>query len=210
MHLSYEKVIAQIDFNSFLKQLKAIYASMDLKYIEAAAYYGFNCTGCEDNCCLTRFYHHTVLEYLYLLEGFHNLDPEEQTEIKDRALKVKRKSIEADKKGKPVRRMCPLNSGGKCILYSSRPMICRLHGLPHELHKPGMDVTHGPGCEAFSKYCSEKDYYKFDRTPFYMEMASLEKDLKLAAGITMKVKMTVADMVLYSGSKFHGSRFKVN
>jgi len=196
MHLSYEKVIAQIDFNSFLKQLRAIYASMDLKYSEAAAYYGFNCTGCEDNCCLTRFYHHTVLEYLYILEGFHNLDVEKQTEIKERALKVRRKSVEADRKGKPVRRMCPLNSGGKCILYSSRPMICRLHGIPHELHKPGMDVTYGSGCEAFSKYCSEKDYYRFDRTPFYIKLASLEKDLKQAAGITTKVKMTVADMLI--------------
>jgi len=196
MHLSYEKVMAQIDIDDFLKQLRAIYASMDLKYSEAAAYYEFNCTGCENNCCMTRFYHHTVLEYLYILEGFHNLDPEKQTEIRSRALKVKRKSVEADRKGKRLRQMCPLNSDGKCILYSSRPMICRLHGIPHELHKPGMDVTYGPGCEAFSKYCNEKDYYRFDRTPFYIKMASLEKDLKQTAGITMKVKMTVADMLI--------------
>ena len=196
MNLSYEKVIAQIDIDGFLKQLRAIYASMDLKYSEAAAYYEFNCTGCEDNCCLTRFFHHTVLEYLYILEGFHNFNPEKQTEIKARALEVRRKSVEADIKGKPVRRMCPLNSDGKCILYSHRPMICRLHGIPHELHKPGQSIAYGLGCEAFSKYCSEKDYYRFDRTPFYMEMASLEKELKQAAGITTKVKMTVADMLV--------------
>ena len=196
MHLSYEKVIAQIDLNSFLKQLKAIYAAMDLKYSEAAAYYGFNCTGCEDNCCLTRFYHHTVLEYLYILEGFHNLDVEKQTEIRTRALKVKRKSVEADKKGKPVHRMCPLNSDGKCILYSYRPMICKLHGIPHELHKPGQGIAYGLGCEVFSKYCNEKDYYRFDRTPFYVKMASLEKELKQAVGITTKLKMTVADMLI--------------
>ena len=169
---------------------------MDLKYSETAAYYGFNCTGCEDNCCLTRFYHHTVLEYLYILEGFHNLDPGKQAEIKARALEVRRKSVEADKKGKLLRRMCPLNSGGKCILYLHRPMICRLHGIPHELHKPGQGIAYGLGCEAFSKYCSKKDYYRFDRTPFYMEMASLEKQLKQAAGITTKVKMTVADMLV--------------
>ena len=196
MHLSLEKVITQIDTDVFLRQLITIYASMDLKYSEAAAYYGFNCTGCEDNCCLTRFYHHTVLEYLYILEGLHNLDPEKQTEIKARALKVRRKSVEADRKGKLVQHMCPLNSGGKCTLYSSRPMICRLHGIPHELHSPGRNITHGPGCEAFSKCCSEKDYYRFDRTPFYVKMASLEKELKLAAGITTKVKMTVADMLV--------------
>ena len=196
MNLSYEKVIAQIDIDGFLKQLRAIYASMDLKYSEAAAYYEFNCTGCEDNCCLTRFYHHTVLEYLCILEGFHILDPEKQTETRAKALEVRRKSVEADRKGKPIRQMCPLNFDGNCILYSSRPMICRLHGIPHELHKPGQGIAYGLGCEAFSKYCSEKDYYRFDRTPFYIKMASLEKDLKQAAGIVTKVKMTVADMLI--------------
>ena len=196
MHLSYEKLIAQIDIDGFLKQLSAIYSSMDLKYSEAAAYYGFNCTGCEDNCCLTHFHHHTVLEYLYIISGFNNLDIEKQIEIKARALKVRQKSVEADRKGKRLRHMCPLNFDGKCILYSSRPMICRLHGIPHELHSPGRDIAYGSGCEAFSKQFGEKDYYRFDRTPFYIKMASLEKDLKQAAGITMKVKMTIADMLV--------------
>jgi len=49
---------------------------------------------------------------------------------------------------------------------------------------------------AFSKYYNEKDYYSFDRTPFYVKMASLEKELKQAAGITTKIKMTVADMLI--------------
>ena len=169
---------------------------MDLKYSEAAAYYGFNCTGCEDNCCLTRFYHHTVLEYLYIISGFNNLDIGKQNEIKARTLKVRRTFISADRKGKQLRQMCPLNLDGKCILYSNRPMICRLHGIPHELHSPGRDITYGSGCEAFSKQFGEKDYYRFDRTPFYIKMASLERDLKQAAGITMKVKMTVADMLV--------------
>jgi len=196
MHLSYEKLIAQIDIDVFLKQLSHIYSSMDLKYSEAAAYYGFNCTGCEDNCCLTRFHHHTVLEYLYIISGFNNLDIGKQNEIKARTLKVRRKSISADRKGKQLRQMCPLNLNGKCILYSNRPMICRLHGIPHELHSPGRDITYGSGCEAFSKQFGEKDYYRFDRTPFYIKMASLERDLKQAAGITMKVKMTVSDMLV--------------
>lgn len=196
MHLSYEKVTAQIDVDGFLKQLRAIYASMDLRYSKASAYYGFNCTGCEENCCMTRFYHHTILEYIYILEEFHNLDPDKQTEIRARALVVRRKTVEADRKVKPIRQMCPLNSGGKCILYSSRPMICRLHGIPHELHNPRREITYGQGCEVFLKQLGEKDYYRFDRTPFYIKMAALEKDLKQAAGITTKVKMTVADMLI--------------
>ena len=196
MHLSYEKLIAQIDIGTFLKRLSAIYSSMDQEYSEAAAYYGFTCTGCEDNCCLTRFYHHTVLEYLYILKAFNHLAPEKQIKIKARARKVRQKSIEASGKGKQFRQMCPLNSDGKCVLYSCRPMICRLHGIPHELHTPGRDIIYQPGCEAFSKQFGEKDCYRFDRTPFYIKMASLEREIKQAAGITTKIKMTIADMLV--------------
>lgn len=196
MRLCYEQLMVQIDIDGFLEQLRAIYALMDIKYREAAAHYGFNCTGCEDNCCMTRFYHHTVLEYLYILKKFNNLDSEKQNKIRANALEVRQKTAEADRKGKRLRRMCPLNSAGKCILYPSRPMICRLHGIPHELHSPGRDIAYGPGCEAFSKYCGEKDYFRFDRTPFYLKMASLEKELKQATGITTKVKMTIADMLV--------------
>ena len=74
-------------------------------------------------------------------------------------------------------------------------MICRLHGIPHELHTPGRDIICQPGCEAFSEQFGEKDYHRFDRTPFYLELASLEKDLKQAADITTKIKMTIADML---------------
>ena len=196
MHLPFEKLIAQINTDVFLNRLSAIYASMDLKYSKAADYYGFNCTGCEDNCCLTRFYHFTISEYLYILEGFDKLNAEKQTDIRARALEVTRKTLEADRKGKPVRLMCPLNIDGSCILYSYRPMICRLHGIPHELHKPGQDIAYGSGCETFSKQFGKKSYYKFDRTPFYMEMAALEKELKQAACITLKIKMTVVDMLI--------------
>jgi hypothetical protein len=75
-------------------------------------------------------------------------------------------------------------------------MICRLHGIPHEHRNPRRDITYGPGCQVFSKQVGKKDYYRFDRTPFYIKMAALEKDLKQAAGITTKVKMTIADMLI--------------
>jgi Fe-S-cluster containining protein len=195
MVLPVEKLIAKIDLDFFLTKLSAIYSSMDLKYSKAAALYGFNCTGCDDNCCLTRFHHHTILEYLYILDGFDHLETEKQSKIKAKAFKVRQKSIEADKEGKRLRQMCPLNSDGKCVLYSSRPMICRLHGIPHELQTPGRDIIRQPGCKAFSEQFGEKDYRRFDRTPFYLEIASLEKDLKQAAGITTKIKMTIADML---------------
>lgn len=184
------------DYTPFLDRLKIIYAAMDQKYKEAAEYYGFDCKGCKDNCCLTRFYHHTVLEYLYIFHGYNTLECEKQAEVKHRALSVYKKTVEADEKGNPVRLMCPLNFDGYCILYTYRPMICRLHGIPHELHRPGQNILYGPGCEAFTKQCEKKDYFKFDRTPFYIDMAKLENELKQSAGITQKSKMTIAQMLI--------------
>ena len=40
------------------------------------------------------------------------------------------------------------------------------------------------------------DYYPFDRTPLYMEMAALEKQFKAESGINQKVKMTIAEMIM--------------
>jgi Fe-S-cluster containining protein len=183
-------------FAPFIKRLKKIFASMDQKYQEAADYYDFNCKGCEDNCCLTRFYHYTLIEYLYIKEGFHGLEDKKQVEVKQRSLTVCRKTDEADRKGQPVKQMCPVNFGSLCVLYSHRPMICRLHGIPHELHRPGQGILNSSGCGTFALKCHKKTYFKFDRTPFYMQMAALEKEMKQAVGMTQKIKMTVAQMIV--------------
>ena len=53
----------------FFNQLQDIFAEMDCKYDAVAESYGFKCRGCEDNCCLTRFFHHTYLEYLLSADG---------------------------------------------------------------------------------------------------------------------------------------------
>ncbi len=180
----------------FLPRLQAIYADMDRKYQEAAEYYGFECAGCEDNCCLTRFHHHTLLEYYYIYEGFKTLGQETQHEVRQKAAQVCRQTALADEKGQPVRLMCSLNSDGLCLLYGYRPMICRLFGIPHELQPPDAEVVYRPGCGTFSEQCLEKGYFKFDRTPFFITMAKLEMELKRAVGILQKVKMTVADMVV--------------
>ena len=68
--------------------------------------------------------------------------------------------------------------------------------IPSELHRPGQKIIYSPGCDAFSEQCGNKDYIQFDRTPFYVEMAELEIKLKLAVGITQKIKMTVAQMLV--------------
>ena len=185
-----EKLVA------FFDRLQIIYADMDRKYGTAAQFYGFQCQGCEDNCCRTRFYHHTYLEYLFIRRGFDNLDPAGRSALRTKAEDVCRQAELADSQGLPVRLMCPLNNDGMCTLYHYRPMICRLHGIPHELQKPGQPVIHGPGCGAFDERCCDKPYFRFDRTQFYFAMARLENDFKQAAGLTGRTKLTIAEMVI--------------
>ena len=179
----------------FIERLKALYADMDAAYEAAADHYGFHCDGCTDNCCLTRFYHHTHLEYLCLREGFLSLPRGVRAEIQARAVSVCRDTNAAEKTQAPIRIMCPVNEGGRCRLYGCRPMICRLHGIAHELHLPGRPLSRGPGCEAFTRRTAGMPYFKFDRTPFYRDMAFLENALKQAGGIAVKLKMTVAEMI---------------
>jgi hypothetical protein len=54
---------------------------------------------------------------------------------------------------------------------------------------------YGLGCDTFTKQCQEKELFKFDRTPFYIEMAELEKELRQAVGVRQKIKLTVAQML---------------
>ncbi len=169
---------------------------MDKKYQEAADYYNFHCTGCEDSCCFTHFYHHTLLEYLYIMGGYHILVDEKKVEVKHNALEICRKTREADEKGAPVRLMCPLNVNDLCLIYTYRPMICRLHGIPHVLQRPGQGLLYAEGCEVFTPQCQGKERFEFDRTPFYIEMAKLEKELRQTVGMTQKIKMTVAQMLI--------------
>jgi len=168
---------------------------MDGKYQAAADYYGFNCTGCEDNCCFTRFYHYTLLEYLYILDGLNTLDGEKRAQIKGRALEVCRETDRADAQGVPMRMMCPLCVDSVCLLYAYRPMICRLHGIPHELRRSGGGLLQASGCDAFTAQFQGKPRFKFDRTPLYLEMAGLEKELRQVLGMPIKIKMTVAEMI---------------
>ncbi|UCD33378.1 MAG: hypothetical protein JSV38_05780 [Desulfobacterales bacterium] len=198
--------IAYTSVAPFLDQLTHIFTSMDQAYQEAANYYHFLCTGCEDSCCFTRFYHYTLLEYFFILEGYQRLSHQQQVEIEQRAKEVCRKTGAADKNKAPMRLMCPLNADGWCLAYDFRPMICRLHGIPHELHRPDGSVMQGKGCDAFYRQCAQKAPFVFDRTPFYRNMANLEQELRTAVGITQKIKMSIAQMIVsYAESKAQGA-----
>lgn len=195
MRLLKEQIQTSTSAKSCMTRLEQLFREMDHAYDTAARHYGFNCRGCEDNCCLTLFYHYTYLEYFYILDGYQCLGEDVRRDISEKAADALTQVHEAESAGRQVRVMCPLNTQGQCILYVRRPMICRFHGIAHELHRPDKSVLYGPGCDLFMKNYDPKRYFPFDRTPFYRKMAELEADFKRELGANQKIKMTVAQMI---------------
>lgn len=171
---------------------------MDAAYHRIADAHGFHCSGCEENCCLTLFFHHTLAEYLYLTKGFHALDQALREEISRRAARVNAQVDAAVAAGETSRVMCPLNFDGRCVLYDYRPMICRLHGIAHEFWHPSGKRVSGPGCAAFEGHRGPADQL-LDRTPFYRDMAALEGRVREKTGIRDRFRMTVAQMIATAG-----------
>lgn len=190
----YDKV-SHITEEFWLTPLAQLFSQMDAAYNAVADAYGFHCHGCVDNCCYTRFHHHTLLEYLYLKKGLEILEPSIQMQVFEQAGDVVEATRAAEEKGQTPRIMCPLNHEGLCLIYAYRPMICRLHGMAHELRKPGQNPLRSEGCDLFTELTGTMDYIPFDRTPFYMEMARLERNLREASGVTDRLKLTIAEMI---------------
>jgi Fe-S-cluster containining protein len=183
-------------FSRHLIRLEQLYAFMDRSYKIIADHYGFACNGCEDTCCLTLFHHHTHLELFYLSKGFSTLDRQRQVAIEEKAEAVCSAVRATEKNDPPLRQMCPLNIDNRCSLYAFRPMICRLHGIPSELHRPDGKTTRAPGCASFMDRCGQWTYVPFDRTPFYRDLAGIEQALRRDMSGAGKIKMTVAEMIL--------------
>lgn len=181
-----------------MDRLRALFGQMDQTYDRVAEQYGFHCHGCRDNCCQTLFHHHTLLEYICLAEGLRRIDRRQWPALHEQAMATNGHVDDAVRRDATPRVMCPLNKDGLCQIYEHRPMICRLHGLPHELHRPGAGILKTPGCDEFFNQCRQRgktDYIPFNRTPFYREMAILEKALRAQTGYLLKIKLTVAQML---------------
>jgi hypothetical protein len=167
---------------------------MDNTWNKIAGEYHFQCNGCEDNCCKSLFFHHTHIERAYLRHGFNQLGQDRKKTITDRAKSYCKKTFPQNSEIKSLKIMCPANEDGRCLLYPYRPMICRLHGLPHELSRPGFKTVISTGCGA--GLFDDKPYIKFDRTPFYQQMAQIEMAFRRDVNKTGKIKETVAQILL--------------
>ena len=182
--------------HAVIRQLATLYAEMDRGYTATAAPYAFVCRGCEDNCCLTRFHHHTLVEAAGLYKGFRALSEEQRCNVVGRA-QAYCEALRADAPHTPAfRHLCPLNQDGRCLLYAQRPMICRLHGIRHTLRHPRQGLTTGAGCHVFEASCRGSEGPRLDRTPLYAAMAGLEKALRQASGWEQPLRLTVAEMIV--------------
>jgi len=177
-------------------RLVVVFNTMDVGYEKAAGNHGFVCRGCDDNCCQSRFYHHTLLEYMSIYRGFLGMTGQERQAVEVRAVEYCRQHAEADAVGATVKPWCPLNADGRCLVYEVRPMICRLHGLPHALCQPGGKIVQGPGCSYFQSHHTPGNSTHLDRTPFYKAMAGLEKEFRTELDVNVRIKQTIAEMVM--------------
>lgn len=180
--------------NPFFRSLESLYNRIDEQWDLVAHQYDFKCTGCQDNCCTSLFFHHTFIEKDWLLEGFRSLEHSEQKKAVQRAETYYQKTFKNKLEFKSLKLMCPLNIDGSCSIYPYRPMICRLHGLPHEITRPDGLKAIGVGCAAggFDK----KKHTPLDRTPFYKEMAQIEVTYRTRFKLNGKIKLSIAQMLL--------------
>jgi len=179
-------------------KMQDLYDRMGREYDTAALGYDFSCTGCEENCCEERFYHHTLSEFLYLLRGLQALDEKKRDEIFGRAREVAELYGMHDMEGQARRIMCPLNSDGLCSLYEHRLMICRLHGVPYSMRRPDGTETKGLGCHRVDWDMSPEKSAAcmFDRTDRYRELSGIEIELRQRLGFGHRIKMTIAEMIV--------------
>lgn len=204
-------------------KLAQLYSQMDEAYTASAKAIGLSCAGCTDNCCETFFQHHTYLEWAYLWEGLRALPKERLDAIKSDAENWVVRHQNPILPGARPRVMCPLNLGeegeGRCGLYAHRMMICRMHGVPNELMRPGrptqpvrpgFPVKPGPverrafpGCDRAQELGKTREPVLLDRTPLLSALARLEMEYVGAERMRKmpRVDLTLAEMILMGPPK---------
>jgi hypothetical protein len=180
-----------------LLRLPRLYADMENRYVDIAANIGLTCADCPDNCCTSYFQHHTHVEWAHLWQGLAILPETRLREVRSRAAEYveQARGILAKKRAPDI--MCPLNEGGRCILYTHRLMICRLHGVPNVFTLPNGVAKEFPGCVRSQELAaSSTGLPKLDRTDFYRRLAELEMDyLRSMTQKPAKVRLTLAEMI---------------
>lgn len=182
-----------------LKPLRELYARMDQAYAASASAIGLSCAGCADSCCETLFRHHTCVEWLALCEGFAALPGERRQDMLAQAetyLRIHGNALPGTRPRVPCPASLATETGLVCGLYEHRPMVCRLHGVPNVLHKPGGEAAAFPGCDRAQELAKTCPPALLDRTPLLAELARLEMALARSGTRPPRVNLTIAEMLL--------------
>ena len=178
-------------------RLKRLYADMEAQYDRVARQIGLDCRGCPDNCCVSYFQHHTYIEWAYLWQGLQRSEPSFRERVLAQAKEVLGHYDAALQRGQKPEIMCPLNEDGRCVLYPYRLMICRFHGVPNQVTLPDGSRRQFPGCI----HCRRKTegllrVPVLDRTPAYIQLATLERTFTKNLPQLPKVDLTLAEMLV--------------
>jgi hypothetical protein len=182
----------------FAELVAELYRDMEAAYDQAAKALDFSCSGCPDNCCDSYFMHHTYTEWAYLWHGLKSLEESRLQNIGENAARHVAESEAALARGEQPIVMCPLNSAGRCSLYSHRLMICRLHGVPAAFIRPDGQKLEFPGCFRCQELvAADNAITPLDRTQFFRRLVELEIGLLGHRRMTApKVKLTIAQMIV--------------
>ncbi|SNR75926.1 Putative zinc- or iron-chelating domain-containing protein [Humidesulfovibrio mexicanus] len=189
-----------------LKRLRDLYARMDQAYDASAKAIGLSCDGCTDSCCETLFRHHTYAEWMVLWEGFAALPEDRRQDMLAQAetyVRIHQNALPGTRPRVPCPASEQRDGGLVCGIYAHRPMVCRLHGVPNVLHKPGGETAAFPGCDRAQQRAKTCPPALLDRTPLLSELARLEMDLLGQGGMSRhpRVNLTIAEMLLMGPPK---------
>ena len=180
-----------------IPRIRELHRKIDSAYAAAAEKIGLTCDGCDGIvCCTVDLPLHTFIEISYLRLGFDMLEPSSRSEILTKSrwiVDAKREAPYGDRYRSAV---CALNSGGACMLYEYRPMICRLAGMPHVFTRPDGSKVESGGCKKFEEtFRRQNPEAKIDRSAFYREMAAMEIEAVRARGRRSE-KLTIAETLV--------------
>lgn len=180
------------------QRLDTLFHRMEEEYAAVAEDAGLTCADCPDNCCVSYFQHHTVIEWAWLWRGMNELSDEKREEYLSRAQETVQQYRAMLASGIRPKVMCPLNDQGRCGLYGHRLMICRMHGTSHRFSRPDGTEMQAPGCFRFmANVEGREDVPTLDRTPLYRELAELEMEYRRERNLPpMGAGLTIAEMLV--------------
>ncbi|EFL49133.1 protein of unknown function UPF0153 [Solidesulfovibrio fructosivorans JJ]] len=202
-----------LDFSPAFARYEAIAAEADAVFAKVAA----ACPGmvaCGEGCsdCCHALFDLSLIEALYLNHKFNEAFPpgEARDAVLERAnkadrehYKLKRKAFRASEKGVSTteiladlareRIRCPLlGDDNRCILYKSRPITCRLYGVPLEIGGEA-HICGKAGFEPGGRYPTVKIEKLQDRLMLLSQevVASLPTKLPLMGDVLVPVSLAL-------------------